>query len=87
MAAKNPTPSSIIAFTRDMFFAFDGIGLVLPVANTFGLQQESFPRILISIMSVEFADYDFMYCCDDDWMLLGHHRTFLGPRWSSFIDV
>jgi amino acid permease len=35
-----------------MFFAFEGIGFVLPVENIFGLQQESFPRILISSMSV-----------------------------------
>ena len=52
IVAANPTPSTIITFTCDMFFAFEGIGLVLPVENSFGLQQERFPRILISSMSV-----------------------------------
>jgi amino acid permease len=52
IVAANPTPSAIITFTCDMFFAFEGIGLVLPVENSFGHRQESFPRILISSMSV-----------------------------------
>ena len=52
IVAANPTPSAIIAFTCGMFFAFEGIGLVLPVENSFGHRQESFPRILISSMSI-----------------------------------
>ena len=35
---------------------------------------------------VEFANMAFcsvLLCSDDDWILLGQHGTFLGPRWSS----
>ena len=52
VVAANPTPSAIITFTCDMFFAFEGIGLVLPIENSVGPQQESFPRILKSSMFV-----------------------------------
>jgi amino acid transporter len=50
--AANPTSSAIITFTCDMFFAFEGIGLVLPVENSCRLPQQNFPRILTSSMSV-----------------------------------
>ncbi|KAI2499657.1 amino acid transmembrane transporter [Fragilaria crotonensis] len=52
IVAANPTSSAVITFTCDMFFAFEGIGLVLPVENSCNLPQQSFPRILISSMSV-----------------------------------
>ena len=52
IVAANPTSSAIVTFTCDMFFAFEGIGLVLPVENSCRLPQPNFPRILISSMSV-----------------------------------
>ena len=52
IVVANATPSSIITFTADMFFAFEGIGLVLPVENSFGVQQRSFVPILIGSMSL-----------------------------------
>jgi amino acid permease len=35
-----------------MFFAFEGIGLVLPVENSFGIQRRSFANVLVSSMSL-----------------------------------
>lgn len=52
VVAANATPFSIITFTSDMFYAFEGIGLVLPIENSFGSQQRSFDHVLVSSMSL-----------------------------------
>jgi amino acid permease len=52
IVTANATPFSIITFTSDMFFAFEGIGLVLPVENSFGIQRRSFANVLVSSMSL-----------------------------------
>ena len=50
--ATNPVPSVLITFTSDMFFAFEGIGLVLPVENNYYSQKYSFSSILIGSMTL-----------------------------------
>lgn len=53
IVVANPTPSVIITFTSDMFFSFEGIGLVLPVENSFGHQQRaSFVGVLMRSMTL-----------------------------------
>lgn len=49
----NPSPSVIVTFASDMFFAFEGIGLVLPVENSYFCQQQRpFANILVGSMSI-----------------------------------
>ena len=50
IVAANPAPSVIVTFASDMFFAFEGIGLVLPVENSYYSHQRSFSSILIGSM-------------------------------------
>jgi len=50
--AANPAPSIIVTFASDMFFAFEGIGLVLPVENSYYSHQKSFSSILIGSMTL-----------------------------------
>ena len=53
IVVANPSPSVIVTFASDMFFAFEGIGLVLPVENSyFSQQQRPFANILVGSMSI-----------------------------------
>lgn len=52
IVVANPTPAVICTFSSDMFFAFEGIGLVLPVENSYYSQQYSFSDILVASMTL-----------------------------------
>ena len=40
----NPSLSAIVTFMADLFYAFEGIGLVLPIENSFGLAAGAGPN-------------------------------------------
>lgn len=52
----NPTPSNIVTFVSDMFFAFEGIGLVLPIENAYNTvhreQSTPFDSVLTRSMMI-----------------------------------
>lgn len=53
IVVANPTPSVIVTFASDMFFAFEGIGLVLPIENSYySERQKSFSGILTAGMTL-----------------------------------
>lgn len=52
IVVANPVPSVIVTFASDMFFAFEGIGLVLPVENSYYSGKHSFSNILIASMTL-----------------------------------
>jgi amino acid permease len=53
----NPTPSNIVTFVSDMFFAFEGIGLVLPIENTYNTahREQSTPFDSVLTRSMMFT--------------------------------
>jgi proton-coupled amino acid transporter len=58
LAVAHPTPFAIITFTTDLFFAFEGMGLVLPVENEYSIGGSGvggsgrFSSILFASMSL-----------------------------------